>query len=37
MTICGCFGNVVVAVVVTTDTVEEPILLVAVVGTSLMY
>jgi len=37
VTIWGCLGSVVAVVVVTTDTVEEPKLLVAVVGTSLMY
>jgi len=38
VTIWGCFGSAVVVVVdVTTDTVEEPKLLVDVVGTSLMY
>lgn len=36
VTIWVCLGSD-VAVVVTTDTVEEPKLLVAVVGTSLMY
>jgi len=36
VTIWVCFGSAVV-VVVTTDTVGEPKLLVAVVGTSLMY
>lgn len=37
VTIWGCFGGTVTAVVVTTDTVEEAKLLVAVVGTSRMY
>lgn len=37
VTIWGCLGSDVTVVVVTTDTVEEPKLLVAVVGTSLMY
>lgn len=37
VTIWGCLGGTVTVVVVTTDTDEEPKLLVAVVGTSLMY
>lgn len=37
VTIWVCLGSDVAVVVVITDTVEEPKLLVAVVGTSLMY
>lgn len=37
VTICGCFGGIVTVVVVTTDTVGEAKLVVAVVGTSLIY
>lgn len=37
VTIWVCLGSAVVVVVVTTDTLEEPKLLEAVVGTSLIY